>query len=133
MIVRRNRDDWQLFVDERDRSVLHLAGGIALGMDVGDFLELERALERDRIVDAAPEVEEVAALVEAPGDVFGQRLALERLFEQQRQLRQRFEVRPGRVWSQRATNLAEMDREQMQRDELRREGLGRGDANFGPA
>ena len=74
--------------------MLHLAGRIALGVDVGDLLQLQRAFERDRIVDAAPEVEEVAALVEALGDLLGERLALERLLEQQRQLRQRLEVRP---------------------------------------
>jgi hypothetical protein len=32
--------------------VLHLAGGEALGVDVGDFLELQRALERDWIAGA---------------------------------------------------------------------------------
>ena len=89
VIVRRNRDDGHGLVDERDRAVLHLAGRIALGVNVGDLLELQRAFERDRIVDAAPEIEEVAALVEALGDLLGERLALERLLEQQRQLRQR--------------------------------------------
>ena len=73
VIVRRNRDDGHGLVDERDGAVLHLAGRIALGMDVGDFLQLQGAFERDRIVDAAPQVEEVAALVEAPGDLFGER------------------------------------------------------------
>jgi hypothetical protein len=36
-----------LLADERDGAVLHLGGGIALGVDVGDFLQLERAFERD--------------------------------------------------------------------------------------
>ena len=49
-----------LLVDERDGPVLHLAGRIALGVDVRDLLQLERAFERDRIVDAAAEVEKVA-------------------------------------------------------------------------
>ena len=120
MVVRRDRDDRHLLVDERDRPVLHLAGGIALGVDVGDFLQLERALERDRIVDAAAEIQEVAPLVEALRDLLGHRLALERLLDEQRQLRQRIEVRPGRVGGQRAADLAEVDREQVQRDQLRR-------------
>ena len=66
-----------------------------------------------------PEIEEVAALVEAPGDLFGERLALERLLEQQRQLQSA--LRGAAVASsgrQRAANLAEIDREQMQRDQL---------------
>ena len=33
---------------QRDRAVLHLAGRVRVGRDVGDLLELERALERDR-------------------------------------------------------------------------------------
>ena len=71
VIVRRDRDDRHLLVDERDRAVLHLAGRIAFGVDVGDLLQLQRALERDRIVDAAAEIEEVAALIEALGDLLG--------------------------------------------------------------
>ena len=64
VVVRRDRDDRHLLVDQRDRTVLHLAGRIAFGVDVGDLLQLQRAFERDRIVDAAAEEQEVAALVE---------------------------------------------------------------------
>jgi hypothetical protein len=39
--------------------MLELARRIALGMDVRDFLELERAFERDRRTGAAAEVEHV--------------------------------------------------------------------------
>ena len=44
-------------LDQRDRAVLELAGGEALGVDVGELLELERALERDRVSDVAAEEE----------------------------------------------------------------------------
>ena len=47
------------FVDEGVGAVLHFAGGVAFGVDVGDFFELERAFERDGVVDAAAEEEEV--------------------------------------------------------------------------
>ena len=40
--------------------MLHLAGGVAFGVDVGDLLELEGAFEGDGVVDAAAEKEEVA-------------------------------------------------------------------------
>ena len=89
VIVRRDRDDRHLLVDERDRPVLHLAGRVALGVDVGDLLQLERALERDRVVDPAAEEQEVAALVEPLRDLLGHGFALQRLLDQQRQLRQR--------------------------------------------
>ena len=39
--------------------MLHLAGGITFGVDVGYFLELERAFERDGVVNAASEKKEV--------------------------------------------------------------------------
>jgi hypothetical protein len=35
--------------------VLELAGRISFGMDVGDFLELERAFQRDRKMQATAE------------------------------------------------------------------------------
>ena len=35
-------------VEQRDRAVLHLAGRVGVRRDVGDLLELERALEADR-------------------------------------------------------------------------------------
>ena len=44
------------FVDQGDRPVLHLAGGIALGMDVADLLQFERTLERDGIAGAAAQI-----------------------------------------------------------------------------
>ena len=49
IVGRRQHDHRHLVVDQRDRPVLHLAGGIALGVDVGDLLELQRAFERERI------------------------------------------------------------------------------------
>jgi hypothetical protein len=39
--------------------VLHFAGGIAFGVNVGNLLELERAFEGDGVVDAASEEKEV--------------------------------------------------------------------------
>ena len=60
VVARRDHDDRDVLIDQRDRSVLELARRIALGVDVGDFLELQRPFERDRIIDPAPEIENVA-------------------------------------------------------------------------
>ena len=49
--------------------MLHLAGGVAFGVDVGDLLELERAFEGDGVVDAAAEEEEVAGGGEGLGEL----------------------------------------------------------------
>ena len=48
--------------------MLHLGGRVALGVDVGDLLELERPLEGDREEGQAPEEEEVGVVGVAPGD-----------------------------------------------------------------
>ena len=42
LVVRRDRDHRHVLVDERQRAMLELAGRIGFGVDVGDFLELER-------------------------------------------------------------------------------------------
>ena len=47
-VTRRDHDDRKIFFDERDRPVLEFSGGIPLGMNVGYFLELERAFQRKR-------------------------------------------------------------------------------------
>ena len=63
-VLRGDADYWQRFVDEGVGAVLHLAGGVAFGVDVGDLLELERAFEGDGVVDASAEEEEVAGRAE---------------------------------------------------------------------
>jgi len=59
-VARAHDDDRHILVDEGDRPVLHLPGRVALGMDVRDLLQLERALERDREVRPAAEEQHVA-------------------------------------------------------------------------
>ena len=105
--------------------------GIALGVDVRDLLQLQRALERDRVVDAAAEVQEVrprcrsarrspplsGALFSACSSSSGSCSSASTCgFDALRR--------------ERAAHLAEAEREQVQRDELRRERLGRGDADL---
>ena len=46
---RHHHDDGQIILDESDRPVLELARGEALCVHIGQFLELERAFERDRV------------------------------------------------------------------------------------
>src|SRR5262249_58597798 len=76
-------------IDERNRRLLELARGIAFGVDVGYFLELERAFQRERKAGASTEIEDVAALGEIARDVLDLRLERERLRHQARRLDQR--------------------------------------------
>jgi hypothetical protein len=54
--------------------MLELARRIALGMDVRDFLELERAFERDRRTGAAAEVEHVTGFCQITRELLDLRL-----------------------------------------------------------
>ena len=47
--------------------MLHLAGRIALGVDVADLLELERTLQGDRIVDATAQEDHILGALKAMG------------------------------------------------------------------
>ena len=60
----------KIFVDQRVGAVLHFAGGIALGVNVGNFLELQRAFERDGVVDAAAEIQEIGVAEKLPRQGF---------------------------------------------------------------
>ena len=128
-VARGDGHHGHVLVDQGDRAVLHLAGRVALGVDVGDLLELERAFEGDRVVDAAAEVEEVLGPVVAPGElVHGLLLAADR------PRRPPAAAGPGRPGSCRSTSpirtLAQVEGEQVEGHELGGEGLGRGDADL---
>ena len=57
-----------LGVEQRDGPVLQLARRVALGVDVADLLELQRALQRHRVAAAAADEHEAAGVDVAPGD-----------------------------------------------------------------
>ena len=87
-------------------------------MNIGNLLQLQRALERDRVIDPAPEIQEVAPLVETARDLLDLLIAFECLLEQQRELRQRVEMRFRILGLEHAADLSEIQRKQLQRDEL---------------
>jgi hypothetical protein len=64
-VVGRHRHHRHLGGHQRQRAVLELAGRVGLGVDVADLLELERAFERDRVVQAAAEEERVSLRAKA--------------------------------------------------------------------
>ena len=58
-VVRCDYNHGQILVDKRVGAVLHLAGGIAFRVDIGNLFQLERALERDGEMNAAAEVQKI--------------------------------------------------------------------------
>src|SRR3546814_10309378 len=63
-LVRSHRDHRHVLVDQGQRAMLEFAGRVRFGVDVGDFLELERTFQRHRILRAAAEEQRVLAMDE---------------------------------------------------------------------
>ena len=81
------------------------------------------ALERDRVVDAAAKIEEIRARVEPRRDLLHLLRDLECFFEDLRQVHQCADVLTTFIRRQRAAHFGELQRKEVQRDELRREGF----------
>ena len=75
LVVGGDKQHGHIGIDEGDGAVLHLGSGIALGMDIADFLELEGALEGHGEVPTSAQVHEVVGVGEGAGD-FGDSVVL---------------------------------------------------------
>ena len=71
-----NADHGHLLIDQGDRAMLHLAGGVAFGVDVADLLELEGPLQGDGIVDLPPQEEGITDAMVALGQIATARCCL---------------------------------------------------------
>ena len=113
--------------------MLELAGGEALGVDVGDLLELERALEGDRVADVAAEEQHRAGVGHPVGELLD---ALLLLGEDPRgscrgSTRARARAAPPRSCRRVPRTRPTCSAEQVQRGDLRDERLRRGDRDLG--
>src|SRR6185295_249380 len=104
-----------------------LARRVAFGMDVGDFLQLERAFERDRVRRAAAEIEHIAAMRERMRKRLDARLERECLGHQARNLDQRTDQLALVILGEDAARTPGVDGEAAERRKLARESLGRRD------
>src|SRR5918996_721291 len=128
--VRRHDDDRRLLIEECDRPVLHLTGRVRLRRDVGDLLELERALERDRQADVPPEVEEERRVVVAARDLLDRVVGLEEVLDLARELVDEVEDELELARGQRLPDLRELQRDEVEERDLRGERLRGGDAHL---
>ena len=64
--------------------MLQLAGRIGLGVDIGQFLQLERPFERHREAGPASEIEHVLGLRQVVGELLDRALGLQRLGDETR-------------------------------------------------
>ena len=112
--------------------MLHLAGRVALGVEIGDLLELERAFERDGVEDAPSQIERISGVGQQLGPlgkhrVVGQECSLDRLREPLELGHQHAVAGVGQ-----SARRPKPEGDQDHGDELGGEGLGRRDADLGP-
>ena len=129
--VGRDADDRRGLVEQRDRAVLHLPAGVRVGRDVGDLLELQRALERDRAPHVAAEVEVELRVGVALGGGLDRRV--EGSMSSVMRVGQVLDL-PDELGDplgrHRAAQLGEAQREQVHRRDLADERLRRGDRDL---
>mmetsp|Transcript_23515 Transcript_23515/g.69444 ORF Transcript_23515/g.69444 Transcript_23515/m.69444 type:complete len:212 (+) Transcript_23515:460-1095(+) len=99
-------------------------------MDVRDLLELERALQRHRVVVPAPEEEEIARVLEDLCHLVHRPLLLQHTPQLVRKREHGAEVRRQLLRRERLALLSELERNQSQSDQLGGESLGRRDPNL---
>ena len=112
--------------------MLHLARRIRLGPHVADLLQLQRALQRGRVADAAAEEVEVAGVLELMGqrrDVLG---VAERVLDLVGQRLEDLHERADLAGVQRAPQLRKVERKHLHGHDLGEMGLRGRHADLGP-
>ncbi len=123
-VERRDHNDRHVLVDQCDRPVLEFASGVAFGVDVGDFLQLQRAFQRQRIAGAAAEIEHVFRFSDVARELLDLRFDGQRRGHQPRDFHQTMHELDFVGIGQFAARLAGGHRERGQHHQLAREGLG---------
>ena len=130
--MRRDDNHRHVLVDQRDRPVLELAGGITFGVDIGNFLKLQRAFERDRKARAAAEIKHVPRFGEIARQLLELRFERQGFVQSARHLDQRLRQRLLVACVQHAAGAAGGNGKAGQSGKLTGKSLGRGDADFRP-
>ena len=112
--------------------MLHLAGGVAFGVDVGDFLQLQRAFQRDGEVNAAAEEEEILHPLVDARQLVGLLVAAQHGFQHAGQPAQLLCQFDGLFIRHGTANLSQPQSQQKQSHQLRGEGLRAGHSNLRP-
>ena len=85
-VVGRDRNHRHVTVHQGEGPVLEFSGRVSLSMDVGELLELERALHRYRVMDAATEEQRILPPGKLPGPGPDLRLDFQHPRQRQRQM-----------------------------------------------
>src|SRR6185369_9339998 len=96
-VVRSEHHDRQVLIDQRDRAVLHLPRRITLGVDIGDFLQLQGTFERYRVVQPATQEEKVPRVVKVARQLLDPGLESQRLLDRDRKVNERRALSGGQA------------------------------------
>ena len=119
-------------VYEGDGTMLHLGGGIPLGMYVRDFLEFQGTFQRHRVVVAPAQIDEIAGVGEDAGEFADEVAGLQGFFHFGRDGGQGGDQLFKAGFGQGASHTGHAQGHQGQDGDLRGKGLRRGDPNLGP-
>ena len=125
-------DHGKLIVEQGDGPVLQLAARCPFCVYVRDLLQLQRALERDRVAQPAAREHEVAVLAVFVGQLDDLLLSGEDVADLVGKRPQRLDQLPLAFWRNASLDIRKPHRKQVEADDVRVQSLGRGDADFGP-
>ena len=129
IIVRRHRDYGHIGINQRERSMLQLSGGIGLGMNVGNLLELQCAFHGDRVHGAAAKEQGVLLVGKSFGQLVNDRIERQRFFHERRQFNQALHEAAFALGVS-TMMFGDCDNQHTERGELRRERFGRRHPDF---
>ena len=131
-VAGRDHNHRHVVFDQRDGTVLHLSGGIALGVDIGNLLQFQRPFQCDGKGGATPEIDHVTGLGHVSRDGAQLFIVIENIGGARRHLHQRRRKCRLAVMTDGPSRLCGRDNQTGQHRQLGGEGLGGGDADFRP-
>ena len=128
--MRRNDYHRHFLRDEGDRSMFHLRRGIAFGMDIRDLLQFERALQCNRVIIPASEINEILGVRESLGEIRNAFVLGQHALDLVGDLTQFADDPQVLVGRQRSFLASDTEREHGKCYHLRREGFGGSDTDL---
>ena len=130
MCLGRQSNHQGTVLDQRNGSVLQLPGGVGLRVNVGDFLQFQRPLQRDGIVDSASDKENVIRSQVTVCKALNQLPVLQNLLHLFRQLQESIDVLRVFFGGDGLSDFCKAESQEIEGGQLGAVGLGGGYRDF---
>ena len=127
--IRSHGNHRHVVIDKREGAVLELTGSIGLGMDVRDFLELERPFHRNRVHSAATQKQRMVLWYETLRQLADHRIERQRFFHHAGQFNQAAN-QCVLLFGARSVGFSQGDHQHAKGHQLGGERFGRGNTDF---